>query len=424
MGKLLSIIFSLWDEASVDFVDLTRKLAFVGKPNGRSVGHVYLISLLRLGIAFVVIPIVILLFEITIGKGWIVLIGRTLWVVCTVFLALAMFPIGVLVTALLGKPKDSVKKYVNLIGSVLLFELSFALFVIIIPIQNNPDAIPVFLLAAAIITLAGYSAKLVIGLVKTTAWLVLLVSLLSFFIPGPVAFVGMKLSEANGFLLDSMEGLFRKPNYITFAAYETVKPLKLHPTKWTGLVVIPNESKDHNFSVTDSTEIVFDNGDRFIMTPADKPNALINSHTGTFKIRGMGVVTITIIHKLSSVLETVAKPPVHSEKPEVVSTSIPTPVQISTPHPKQSELPWEPFQLRQNENNEVVRIGPGTVLRIITDKECHVWGARGAYEEQYGMQIKEGQEAEWANKRDAPEGFLRVQPDFGGITNIKIKRIR
>ncbi|MEK7542913.1 MAG: hypothetical protein AAB503_01225 [Patescibacteria group bacterium] len=79
---------------------------------------------------------------------------------------------------------------------------------------------------------------------------------------------------------------------IIFIQGETVKFLQLDSEQWTPFVITPSESA-YNIDITDSTEIVFADKTRLIVTP-NMPNTSIGIHRGIFKFRGKGTVTITI----------------------------------------------------------------------------------------------------------------------------------
>lgn len=209
-SELWQIIMAIGGQPIVDFVDLTRKLAFIRRPDERSAWSVYVQALKRYAVAVTMAPLVLLVVGIMSGAGWIVGLVGVFWALCTIVLFFIAGPIGVLVEIIGDHAKGDGKRYVWMVESILAFETGFTLYVIIVPIGNNPGMLPVVIIGCLLLLFmnlaaqkpkdaksqqkaAPVSRKLVTGVVVT----VIMVATIGFYMPNLIPVGNSWIGYAN-----------------------------------------------------------------------------------------------------------------------------------------------------------------------------------------------------------------------------------
>lgn len=170
--------------------DITQAITFVSGQNRTEI-EVYFAGLRRMALITILLPVPVLILGIITGLGWLTALIGIFWAICTLGLLLIAAPLGLLIEALLNTIKgvalkETGQKYVKIVLGIYLIELTFTLFVSVVPIGNNLAAIPVVIIAATLLGILGATGtktaltkKLIGGL--TTVILIILT--LSFFFP-------------------------------------------------------------------------------------------------------------------------------------------------------------------------------------------------------------------------------------------------
>jgi len=112
-------------------------------------------SLKVLATIAILTPLPIFILGICLDKAWITA-SAGIW--CALWLgiiALTSSPLGILIEAITGGIKGSATRYVSLVKNALYVELAVTLLVAVLPIRNNLAAIPVIIVAAAVLLLLG-----------------------------------------------------------------------------------------------------------------------------------------------------------------------------------------------------------------------------------------------------------------------------
>lgn len=232
----------LFDIMMLHLADAAQVVAFVGNQNNqgqpRTDMQVYLIGLRRLAIIAIIFPIPILILGIL--GHWVAVISTAglLWAIFTIILLTLATPIGLLLEATVGGMKDSGKRYVNLVLGVLLTELVFTLFVAVVPINNNPNALPIVILAAAILGILGVTGTKTMATKKrigTIAGLVLIIFTFSFFFPQTFQCLqGIRERVDN-----EVAGACSPTAYSKPIKQQTEKFVVAHPGQWTNNISSP-----------------------------------------------------------------------------------------------------------------------------------------------------------------------------------------
>ena len=187
MSPLLRIIKAVIDGGLTDATEVARRLSLQGKPEGTTRLEVYKRALIRLGIAVLIFPILIVIVGLIGNLGWLVAIIGIFWSLATVILLALAAPIGIILEAIIGRSiRGSGARYYKLCLGILLSELAFTLFRAVVPINNNPAAVPIVAVSAAILGILGAmgantpSIKKIIGAMAT---ITLIFFTFSFFLP-------------------------------------------------------------------------------------------------------------------------------------------------------------------------------------------------------------------------------------------------
>ena len=196
---------------------------------------------------------------------------------------------------------------------VLLIELSFTLFVAVFPIKNNIAALPIIIIAAAVLGILEargastiFSKKFIAG--KASA--ILAVFTLSLFFPGAFGSLRGVTEKIDDWATRALKGekteeikkalSQEKPSFgeETYTFPEGVDQIEvpLHPTKWSGWVRTPPDVKTWWISPSDSSgaEIKYWNGERSKTYPHYNHKWRRGNQYSIFKLRGNGVALVTI----------------------------------------------------------------------------------------------------------------------------------
>ncbi len=301
---------------------VSRRLAFLGKsapeegvsPINQAV-KIYLKSLRRLILFVLFFPVLILAIGIIGNLGWMVAFVGMFWALATIALSLVAAPLGLLVGGLLGGPKDIGERYVKLVLGVLLVELSFALFVAVFPVRNNLAALPIIIMAAAVLGILearGANTIFTRRFIAGKASGILFIFTLSFFFPQTFgglrgaaekiddwftkALRGEKTEEIKKALPGSGNQSSSFEETYTFPEGVDQIEVPLHPTRWSGWVITPPGSR-WRIDPPDSgwVDVRFLDGTRTRLLP--RQPVWLGKHTrnGSFRLcgeGGSGIVTL------------------------------------------------------------------------------------------------------------------------------------
>jgi len=199
--KVLEVLWDLIDLSFTGIAGVSRRIAFMEKPSPEpspsagiteamwsrvQAGKVYLKALTRLVMSCAVFPIPILIIGILGSLGWLVAIVGIFWTLWSFLLLALATPIGMLLEFILGGFKGIADRYVKFSLGVFLVELLFTLFISVVPIQNNPSAIPIVIIASAIlgiIAARGVQTPFSQKFISVIVTLIFIVFTLSFFFP-------------------------------------------------------------------------------------------------------------------------------------------------------------------------------------------------------------------------------------------------
>jgi len=150
LREILLTLRLILDTIITGAADAAEVLALV-RGRDRTDFEVYRIGLSRLAIIAALLPIPILLLGISGYSMWISAAGL-IWALFTILLSLLAAPIALIIDAVWRRTTVGLgERYVRLILHVLFAELSFALMLIVVPIEKRPELIPLLLLLAFII---------------------------------------------------------------------------------------------------------------------------------------------------------------------------------------------------------------------------------------------------------------------------------
>ncbi len=150
LREILLTLQLILDTVIAGAADAAEVIALVGGKD-RTDLEVYQIGLSRLAIVMMLLPIPILLLGIFGFSMWISVAGLV-WAFFTILLSLLAAPIALIIDAIWRRTAVGFgERYVRLTLHVLFAELSFALMLIVVPIDKRPELIPLLLLLALII---------------------------------------------------------------------------------------------------------------------------------------------------------------------------------------------------------------------------------------------------------------------------------
>ena len=150
LREILLTLRLILDTIITGAADAAEILALV-RGRDRTDFEVYRIGLSRLAIIAALLPIPILLLGIFGYSMWISVAGL-IWAFFTILLSFLAAPIALIIDAVWHRTTVGLgERYVRLTLQVLFAELSFALMLIVVPIDKRPELIPLLLLLALII---------------------------------------------------------------------------------------------------------------------------------------------------------------------------------------------------------------------------------------------------------------------------------
>lgn len=171
----------LWDFTFLGIAEMARRLSLMPTPQRQrgespnaAKARIYLAALRRLFLAAATFPIPIVAIGIVANTGWIVATVGIFWAIATILLLIAATPLAILIDFLLevvgtgipanpahwlatitGAAHRAGTRWVKTAQTVLLTELAFSMFAAVLPLHNNPAAIPVIFVIAAVVGLMG-----------------------------------------------------------------------------------------------------------------------------------------------------------------------------------------------------------------------------------------------------------------------------
>ena len=147
MKDLLRYFIEASGEAAERAAEIAKQLA--------PLAALYLRALGWLMLAVLAFPLPLLILGIAGNLGWLVSIVGIFWALATFLLLFIAAPLGILIEAVLGSVKGSGRRYVQLALGILCVELTFALFVTVVPVGANWGIIPLLIVAAGILGILG-----------------------------------------------------------------------------------------------------------------------------------------------------------------------------------------------------------------------------------------------------------------------------
>ena len=234
-----------------------RHFANISRPRAEQ----YLRVLLVLAGVTVVAPAIPALIGLAGGWGWLVALAGLLWGISALLLFILAAPLGIFINGVLGvlglqatTPRAG-RRYVIYTGSILLFGMFAVLMAAILPWRSNPAAIPLILLAAAILAVAGAvwgtGGILGRGVVIFVTSLVLVTLVTSLIFPRTFSAVSSARAGVDQYLADVISGrdIAGLPICAETAETHRLNPenprisFAVHPDCWSGWVSIRTSQK-------------------------------------------------------------------------------------------------------------------------------------------------------------------------------------
>jgi len=246
---ILDLLYTAWLGA--------QHLAHIARPRAEQ----YLRVLLLLAGVTIFLPAIPALIGLIGGWGWLIALAGLLWGISALLLFILAAPLGIFINGVLGvlglqatTPRAG-RRYVIYTGSILLFGMFFALMAALLPWRSNSAAIPLILLAAAILAVAGavWGAGGVLGrgMVIFVTSLVLVALVMSLFLPRTFSAVSSARAGLDQHIADVISGKDSAGLPICAETAEThvltlQNPrveLAVHPDCWSGWVSIRTSQK-------------------------------------------------------------------------------------------------------------------------------------------------------------------------------------
>jgi len=223
----------------------------------------YLQILFWLGIIGVCLPTIPALIGLIANWGWLVAFSGLLWGFLALLLFILAAPLGILINSLFAviglqtRSPNAGRRYVIYTGSILLFGMFFALMASILPWRNNPTALPLILLGAAILAVSGgiFGTAGILGrkIVILLTSIILVLGITSLFFPKSFAEMSSAKDKIDYFLANTISGkIVSGTNYPVCAETEraTIVTLKnsrveipIYPDCFSGWISIQSEKK-------------------------------------------------------------------------------------------------------------------------------------------------------------------------------------
>lgn len=182
----LRVVFDL---IFTEYTEVIAKLTSVRGDGRTTEMELCLRGFRKLFVWGIIAPFVVFVAGVILDFNWLISIATIIWSIGILVLALLAAPLPILLDAagkIIGKSPKILKRYYDLVLVVLAAELSLAIFATIVPIRNNPSAIPIVIIASILL---GIFALLGIKNLFTKKLMVALTSIifvfytLSFFLP-------------------------------------------------------------------------------------------------------------------------------------------------------------------------------------------------------------------------------------------------
>ncbi len=251
MTPLFRILKSIVDGGLTDASEVARRLSLQGEPDGKTRLEVYKKSLKRVGLVVIVLPLVMLVVGLVGDMGWLVASIGIFWSLVTIILLGLAAPIGIILEVILGgNIRGSGTRYYKLCLGLLLAELTFTLFRSVVPISNNPKAVPIVTVCAAILGILGAmgantpSIKKIIGFCATVT---LFVFMVSFFFPETFRAASQVSKSIDKGVASIISGEDRgRSQVVATSSIDTLgcstgKYIQPNPAGTTRYVVMPND---------------------------------------------------------------------------------------------------------------------------------------------------------------------------------------
>jgi len=246
---ILDLLYTAWLGA--------QHLAHLAQP----VAEQYLRILLVLAGVTIFLPAIPALIGLIGGWGWLIALAGLLWGISALLLFILAAPLGIFINGVLGVlglqatvPRAG-RRYVIYTGSILLFGMFAAFMAALLPWRSNPEAIPLILLAAAILAVAGAAfgtgGVLGRGIVIFVTSLVLVALVTSLIFPRTFSAISSARFGVDQYLADVISGRDSAGLPICAETAEThvLTPknprteFAVHPDCWSGWVSIRTEKK-------------------------------------------------------------------------------------------------------------------------------------------------------------------------------------
>ena len=316
--------------------DITRRLAMLQRPRPALdrgwqtlAADTYSRSLKRLIGAIIALPFIMLAIAIFVGKGWVIGMAGIFGFFAVITVSAVAVPLALIIEAGLGGIKgtleaiesaeigilEALSKRMNGIGQrlvnwilfALLVELTFTMYVMVVPIRKNPLSIPAALVSIFTLIILAIMAKkgeTFRRIARRAAILVFLASTLSFFLPQSFAAAGKKLNGVDRTVTSAIEeGLVQKFGDYPLCADQmshrfephkgtTYLEIQMHPECWSGWIVVPPGWNYYlHGQENKGMEMYFQDGYRVWVAPDTAPWF---KRRGVFRVRGEGKLIASI----------------------------------------------------------------------------------------------------------------------------------
>jgi hypothetical protein len=269
----------------------------------RPIVSTYITALFISFLLAVVPPVFFLTASVATGaSSWAAVSGLWLSLFTALTIALAS-PLAYLV-GIAARSEKIGESIVRFALSAMFYELGMTLFLVFIPVRNNPGLIPVFLVASLILAIAGFFKQGLIAIIG--AVVVFLVCVFAFALPKTSAVIAERGAGFDSRLEQQLKAprqpgggqgsvmptsRYYKGRGIAFGPGETQKTINLVPGQWSEWIITPPGS-DYRTDPSADTFIKFYDGTVVKDGPAMVSH--VGVKRGIFKFHGSGIVTVTI----------------------------------------------------------------------------------------------------------------------------------
>lgn len=187
---LRTLLEGIWGEITFTTSEVARQLAFIrtSASDDETDGELYFRSIKHLGKIVITIPVPF--FLIGIFTSWSPLIATMglIWALFTVLFATAASPVAIFVSSLVQADKrkkisDDVESYMATVKKALYVELTITVAFLVIPMDNNPWAVPELAVLVLFFVLSGAKGKFGKRMLNAIASVAMVMILWSMFAP-------------------------------------------------------------------------------------------------------------------------------------------------------------------------------------------------------------------------------------------------